>query len=537
MIEINVLQHIYTHVEKNQSPLHEKGFQTLLYTQQGLSEEDIRILERRAFYSIQENTPLRRQSYPLDAMRWVISQMLPLPEPDALGRGGRYLAHSLILSQDDWRKLGHNPFQIFAMQPFITRVENALAKMDQVPGNIARLSLRVEPSDELRALQKLTKGWSAGSLVNLANLGMRAKELLASHKALACQMPPAQLLAVIELAILLTPRTARGACSFDTYFHGCDPERTPIWLAGFDTNPGSEFVSIKAGPQEVSSVLPQRVDTLFERWWLSCIQHLDWQELTSNQELVMVLEKFLSDYASASDKTQLSQADPKRFAFFNSLHQSVIERKLQEKLSALLSPALANLVMPLYRADPGAAWPALLNSPDYAQMADVVYKALLHQVKIPDDQIQGVQKLVTQTRHKGLVFLLAFWQRGRDQQTWRTQLENLPTSEYQSYLKEMSGAPGFSAFDCWSNRQAALWMQLFGTALFKEDPLRLVKHLVSEQSGANLEHLIDPIGKLPVAVQQDIKKVLQPTSRLAPRLWQQLAQLPEKPSIWNIFKK
>ncbi|MDO8971541.1 MAG: hypothetical protein Q7U74_12680, partial [Saprospiraceae bacterium] len=376
MIEINVLQHIYTHVEKNQSPLHEKGFQSLLYTQQGLSDEDIRILERRAFYSIQENTPQRWQSYPLDATRWVVSQMLPLPEPDALGRGGRYLAHSLILSQDDWRKLGHNPFQIFAMQPFITRVEDALAKMDPIPGNISRLSLRVELSDELRALQRLTKGWAEGPLVNLASLGLRAKELLTSHKTLACQIPKAQLLAVIELAILLTPLAVRAACSFDTYFHGCDPERTPIWLAGFETSPGSEFVSIKASPQEVSSILPQRVDTPFERWWLSCIQQLNWDELISNQELAMGLEKVLSGNASAFDQAQLSQADPKRFVFFSSLHKTTIERKLQGKLSALLSPMLANLVLPLYQADPGAAWRALLNKPDYAQMAEVVYKAL-----------------------------------------------------------------------------------------------------------------------------------------------------------------
>lgn len=537
MIEIRPRQHIYTHVEKSQSPLREKGFQTLLYSHQGLSVDDVRLLERRAFYDVNENTPARKQSYPLDSNRWVVGQMLPLPEPDALGRGGRYLVHNLILSTDDWRKIKHNPFHIFAANPFFTRVEEALAKMEQAPGDISPMMLRVEPIDERSTLQELSSGWAVGALSTLGGLGWRANDLLASHKTLALQISQEQLLSILHLAILLAPRSARLGCSFDTYFHKCDPARTPVWIAGFQTIPGPEFMPIKASPLDVSDVYPFQAKTPFEQWWLSCIEHKVWEELVYNQDLALAMEQVLYGSAHNPEKEMILQADSKHIAFFSAVNKSSLEKKLLEKLSATLSPFLAVRLLPFYVADSDATWKMLLNTPDLSQMAEWSYRAFFRQAKMPDDQLLILGRLATQTQHKGLRFLFAFWQRTKDIRAWRTQLESISLDEYRFYLQELSSSPEFSPYEWWSDKKANLWMEFFGPSLIRDDAVRLAKHLIAVQNGEILELLAEPIRALPVADQQTIKKILQPYPRLAPKLWKQLSLLPEKPTVWNILKK
>lgn len=537
MIEISPQQHIYTHVEKSQSPLREKGFQTLLYSHQGLSADDVRLLERRAFYEVNEDTPVRKQSYPLDSNRWVVGQMLPLPEPDALGRGGRYLVHNLILSAEEWRKIDHNPFHVFAANPFFTRVEEALEKMDQIPGNISSMALQVDLIDESRALDELSSGWKIEALSTLGGLGLRAKDLLASGKTLALQIPREQLLSVLHLAILLAPRSARQNCSFDTYFHKCDPARTPVWIAGFQTIPGSEFMPIKASPLDVSNVYPFQAKTPFEQWWSSCIEHKTWEELVYNQDLALDMEQVLYNSAHHLEKERILRTDSKRLAFFSAVNKSSLEKKIFEKLSATLSPFLATMLLPFYMADTNATWKIILNTPDPSQMAEWSYQAFLRQTKIPDDQLLILGRLTTQTQHKGLRFLLAFWQRAKDISAWRAQLESISMDEYRFYLQELSSLPEFSPYEWWSDKKANLWMAFFGPSLIKEDTVRLAKHLITVQNGEILELLAEPIRALSIADQHTIKKILQQYPELAPGLWKQLSLLPEKPTGWDILKQ
>ena len=50
MTTIQAWQHIYSNVEKEQSPTKRGGFQTLFYTQAGLTEDEISEMEGRLLY-------------------------------------------------------------------------------------------------------------------------------------------------------------------------------------------------------------------------------------------------------------------------------------------------------------------------------------------------------------------------------------------------------------------------------------------------------------------------------------------------------
>lgn len=60
-MNISVCQHIYSNVPKEQSPTKRRGYQTLFYTQEGLTREEILILEDRAQYYGGELEPIKHQ--------------------------------------------------------------------------------------------------------------------------------------------------------------------------------------------------------------------------------------------------------------------------------------------------------------------------------------------------------------------------------------------------------------------------------------------------------------------------------------------
>ena len=50
MPTVTAWQHIYSNVEASDSPSNKGGFQTLFYSHEGLSQEDVRHIEKRVFY-------------------------------------------------------------------------------------------------------------------------------------------------------------------------------------------------------------------------------------------------------------------------------------------------------------------------------------------------------------------------------------------------------------------------------------------------------------------------------------------------------
>ena len=60
MTTIQAWQHIYSNVEKEQSPQGRGGFQTLFYTASGLTEAEIEEMEGRLLYFPSKVEPVKR---------------------------------------------------------------------------------------------------------------------------------------------------------------------------------------------------------------------------------------------------------------------------------------------------------------------------------------------------------------------------------------------------------------------------------------------------------------------------------------------
>src|SRR5512138_2384794 len=155
MPTLHAWQHIYSNVEREQSPRRRGGFQTLFYTHAGLSEADVSEMEGRLLYFPSQMEPVKRLFFTLTSGKGVVAQIVALPEPDQLGRKGRYLAHSLVFAPESLAQFEADPFRVFRRFRFITTVADALARGNFQTGDLPTVTLDLpgESNCELEAAQ------------------------------------------------------------------------------------------------------------------------------------------------------------------------------------------------------------------------------------------------------------------------------------------------------------------------------------------------------------------------------------------------
>src|SRR6185503_17857690 len=143
MMFVSAWQHIYSNVEKEQSPHKRGGFQTLFYSHDGLSEAELSEMEGRLLYFPSESEPVKRLFFTLPGGKGVVAQIVGLPEPDQLGRKGRYLAHSLVFAPETLAQFEADPFRVFRRFRFITTVAEALTTGNFQTGDMPYVSLEL----------------------------------------------------------------------------------------------------------------------------------------------------------------------------------------------------------------------------------------------------------------------------------------------------------------------------------------------------------------------------------------------------------
>ncbi len=171
-MQITVSQHIYSSVPQEQSPNGRRGYQTLFYTQDALTREDVFILADRAQYHTNDTEPVKYQFFMLSEGKAVISQIVPLAELDEFGRKGRYLAHSLILSATDFKALEFSPWGGLQQKAFISTLTDAFQQGEQ-NGNIAPKTINVSTQWQNGALQ-IARSLNPKQLETIARLGWQA---------------------------------------------------------------------------------------------------------------------------------------------------------------------------------------------------------------------------------------------------------------------------------------------------------------------------------------------------------------------------
>ncbi len=136
MSSLTVWQHIYANVEREQSPDNAAGFQTLYYSHDGLTREDIDTIESRVFYLYDAERPSKKAYFQTPSGKIVLSQITANADRDQAGRSGLYLAHSFILERKAFIQAGLTPMDLFRQLPFAETVDDAAKCGASQAGNI-----------------------------------------------------------------------------------------------------------------------------------------------------------------------------------------------------------------------------------------------------------------------------------------------------------------------------------------------------------------------------------------------------------------
>jgi GTPase-associated protein 1, N-terminal domain type 2 len=146
MATVRAWQYIYTNVEKEQSPHKKGGFQTLFFTLSGLTESEVEEMEVRLLYYPSESAPIKRLFFTTSTGKIAVAQIVLLVDLDGVNRGGRYLAHNLIFSPEDFSTIAANPFRVLRHFSFLSTVAEALQQGNFQTGDIATVSVEI-PED------------------------------------------------------------------------------------------------------------------------------------------------------------------------------------------------------------------------------------------------------------------------------------------------------------------------------------------------------------------------------------------------------
>ena len=225
-------QHIYANLERDRSPTKRAGFQTLFYSRDGLSENDVAEIEERVFYVFGEPNPVKRVFFRLKSDKVCIGQVVPVAGRDAAGREGLYIAHTLIFPTAVFQEMEINPIDYFNANLFVTSLAEAISSGDTDSGNINPVEVNLAPSPAL------DPAWDGAVFRKLAQLAINHEALRSDGSALALVGPAQEIEKTLASILLVVPPQLLTCCTFDTFFErGGNLSFTYCWCAGFLTRP------------------------------------------------------------------------------------------------------------------------------------------------------------------------------------------------------------------------------------------------------------------------------------------------------------
>ena len=331
---IQAWQHIYSNVEKEHSPAGKGGFQTLFYSHTGLTPAEVEEMEARLLYFPGEDTsPLKRLFFVTSTGKSVVSQIVPLATTDKYGRGGRYLAHSLVFSPDATAQFQANPFRVFAKFSFAATIDDALALGNFNSGDIPPVSLSWPQTDTTSL--NAARGWSAQELQKLTLLAMRVDKQATERNAITVTGPPEQIESALAAAFFAVPLAVRPRCTFDTYFYRCNLVATWFWAIGLPEPPVSlKFAHIDAPARQVQGQIHTQPATSYEGWVMHLISANQLDDIVDKKARAFALAEWLDGRKYNRSLLEIVSLDLIKVMFSCNPRavQSALSRRVDDKL-------------------------------------------------------------------------------------------------------------------------------------------------------------------------------------------------------------
>jgi hypothetical protein len=442
--EVQAWQHIYTSVEREQSPHDRAGFQTLCYSESGLTEAEVKEMEARLVYFPSGIEPVKRLCSTISTGKIMVAQIVHLAEPDRLGRKGRYLAHNLVFEPQVFEQIDCDPFLVFRQFPFITTVAQALEQGDLQTGDIPPVSFEVvlEPTHGIEA----AKAWPVRDLIDLALLALRADQLADDRLSVAFIGEPAEVESALEVALFAVPTSLRPHCGFDTYFHGCNPVSTYYWALGLLESPTNRrLVRVDAPSRRLEGHVAGRPETAYERWAVACIEEHELETLGRYRDHAFALCEWLEDRAYTESLIDAAPVEVVGSVF--RINRELVQTLLRTKLEEALPAILADRAFQHLDSRTTELLDQLRKRFQLPELMEALYRAYESQQFCPPplEEIQAIEWLLQRDDHAFLRLLHICWTDQRDE--LHRELRLLGDDHYQRFVQT---ALRFGVVEAWA---------------------------------------------------------------------------------------
>lgn len=298
-MSIRAAQLIYANVEPEQSPRRIGGFQTLFYTHDLLSADEIEEIEPRLIFIRPAPGSSKTVFFITSTRKAVVARMHAIDETDSAGRGGGYLAHALVISSDDFGSVGCNPFRMLDRYPFSTCLDGVLSAGDMRTGDIVAADIDAQGvDDDVQAASDI----DSSVLMALIRCALLADGLRDARTSVVFVDGGGHMLSALRGLFAVLPASVRSECSFDTDFRDCNRALMHCWAIGLPEDAGISERDVVAG--RCDSVAGRSSPTMYERWIVGCREDGLLSEAMAHAE-----DAFALDALSGIDVTQIPGLD------------------------------------------------------------------------------------------------------------------------------------------------------------------------------------------------------------------------------------
>ena len=430
MPTITAWQHIYSNVEASQSPSGKGGFQTLFYSHEGLSQEDVRFIEKRVFYLPGDLKPTKRIFSTLPGGHIVVSSVVPLQGRDAAGRTGRHLAHSFILPRPAFQENILSIIDFLRSAPFLHTLDQVFAEGDSNTGSIPSKVISVSPKRRTSSTK-----WDIPDILRLLHLALNAEARAKETKSVALVGSTEMIEETLAATSILLPDVLLPHCTFDTVFqNGGNVRHTYYWAVGYDRTPRQQtLTSVNVESNSLADSISLDDLSTYEQWIAGCIRQKSLQEAIKLKDIVFPMCLFLEGKGKKTAPRNVPEWITEQLML---IAETPIKTQLRDRMDVVLPAQLGEQIFE--RVYQNLTPQATIHALEQGFNVDHLLPALLTTYKASGLQKPGrserstLEEVLHTHSHSFLSLVLACW--NNEMEDVHSKLNLLDDASYADFL-------------------------------------------------------------------------------------------------------
>ena len=514
MPTVTAWQHIYSNVEASQSPSGKGGFQTLFYSHDGLSQEEVRFIERRVFYLPGDRKPTKRIFCTLPSGHVVFSAVVPIQGKDSAGRSGRHLAHSFIVPQSAFEGTILCVVDFLKSAPFAVNLDQVFAEGDSDTGNIPVKNIPISGT-RCTGLSK----WDTPDLLRLLHLAINAEARSKETKSVAFVGSTERIEETLAASSILLPDSLLSLCTFDTVFqNGGNVRHTYYWAVGYDRTPRQQtLTTVNLESNSLSDSIPLNDLSTYEQWIAGCIRQKSLEEAISLKDVVYPMCLFLDGTGESTAPRDVPEWITEQLMLLAETH---IKVQLRTRMDKVLPSILGDRIFD--RVHQNLTPQATIHALEQGFNVDHLLPALLTSYKASGLQKPGrterstLEEVLQDHPHSFLSLVLACW--NNDMEDVNSKLNLLDEASYSNFLNLALPNDLANQKDLLIPRRTAAFVRALSLQADFEGKhvLTLAKDLIEAGAERETGNLAPYLSTLKRKELKALKKILDKTEIISP---------------------